>query len=80
MSKKIVVIGSGFSSLAAACYLAKAGNEVIVYEKNQTIGGRARQLKKEGFVFIPKTLAVHSSLTLPITELKVLASIIISNI
>lgn len=51
MSKKITIIGSGFSSLAAACYLAKAGNDVTIFEKNKTIGGRARQLKKEGFVF-----------------------------
>ena len=51
MSKKIAIIGSGFSSLAAACYLAKQGNDVTVYEKNNTIGGRARQLKKEGFTF-----------------------------
>ncbi len=51
MSKKIAIIGSGFSSLAAACYLAKAGNNVTIYEKNETIGGRARQLKKDGFVF-----------------------------
>jgi phytoene desaturase len=51
VQKKIAIIGSGFSSLAAACYLAKAGNEVVVYEKNETIGGRARQLKKEGFTF-----------------------------
>jgi phytoene desaturase len=39
VSKKIAIIGSGFSSLAAACYLAKQGNEVIVYEKNSTIVG-----------------------------------------
>ncbi|WP_295335280.1 NAD(P)/FAD-dependent oxidoreductase [Flavobacterium sp.] len=51
MRKKIKIIGSGFSSLAAACYLAQQGNEVVVYEKNSTIGGRARQLKKEGFTF-----------------------------
>jgi phytoene desaturase len=51
MKKKIKIIGSGFSSLAAACYLAKEGHNVTVYEKNQTIGGRARQLKKEGFTF-----------------------------
>ena len=50
-SKKIVVIGSGFSSLSAACYLAKQGYKVTVLEKNNTIGGRARQLKKEGFTF-----------------------------
>lgn len=51
MSKKIAIIGSGFSSLSAACYLAKEGNTVTVYEKNSTIGGRARQLKKQGFTF-----------------------------
>ncbi|MBL0014054.1 MAG: phytoene desaturase [Flavobacterium sp.] len=50
-SKDIKIIGSGFSALAAACYLAKAGHQVTVYEKNATIGGRARQLKKDGFTF-----------------------------
>ena len=50
-SKKIVVIGSGFSSLSAACYLSKMGHEVTVLEKNSTVGGRARQLKKDGFTF-----------------------------
>ena len=51
MGKDIKIIGSGFSSLAAACYLAKKGHEVTVFEKNGSIGGRARQLKKEGFTF-----------------------------
>ncbi len=51
MNKEITIIGSGFSSLSAACYLAKAGNKVNVYEKNETIGGRARQFKKDGFTF-----------------------------
>ncbi|MEW5675170.1 phytoene desaturase family protein [Flavobacterium enshiense] len=51
MKTSIQIIGSGFSSLAAACYLAKAGCTVTIYEKNSTIGGRARQLKKEGFTF-----------------------------
>ena len=49
--KKINIIGSGFSSLSASCYLAKAGFEVNVYEKNDQIGGRARLLKKDGFQF-----------------------------
>ncbi len=51
MSKKIAIIGSGFSSLSASCYLAQLGHEVHIYEKNSTVGGRARQLKKEGFTF-----------------------------
>lgn len=49
--KKIGIIGSGFSSLSAACFLAKAGNEVTLFEKNETIGGRARFFKAEGFTF-----------------------------
>ena len=51
MNKEITIIGSGFSSLSAACYLAKAGNKVTIYEKNETIGGRARQFKQDGFTF-----------------------------
>jgi phytoene desaturase len=51
MKKQITILGSGFSALAASCYLAQAGNKVTIFEKNETIGGRARQMKKEGFTF-----------------------------
>ncbi|GAA4270530.1 phytoene desaturase family protein [Hyunsoonleella aestuarii] len=51
MKNTVSIIGSGFSSLAASCYLAKAGYEVTIFEKNATIGGRARQLIKDGFTF-----------------------------
>ena len=51
MKLTVNIIGSGFSSLAAACYLAKAGYDVTIFEKNNTIGGRARQLLKNGFTF-----------------------------
>lgn len=49
--KRIVVIGAGFSGLAASCYLAKAGFEVTLVEKNETPGGRARVFMQDGFVF-----------------------------
>ncbi len=49
--KKVIVIGSGFSSLSAASYLAKEGLEVSIFEKNDTPGGRARQLKRDGYTF-----------------------------
>jgi phytoene desaturase len=51
MKKTISIIGSGFSALAASCYLAKQGHAVTVYEKNDSIGGRARQFKSNGFTF-----------------------------
>lgn len=51
MSKNVSIIGSGFASLAASCYLAQSGCKVTVYEKSDRVGGRARQLKKQGFTF-----------------------------
>ena len=52
MRKKIAIIGSGFSGLSAAAYLAQAGNEVHVFEKHGQAGGRARQFSTtEGYVF-----------------------------
>lgn len=49
--KKVVIIGSGFSSLASACYMAKAGYEVTVLEKNEQLGGRASMIEIDGFKF-----------------------------
>jgi len=48
---KAIVIGSGFAGLSAASHLAKRGFSVTLLEKNSTLGGRARQYKKDGFVF-----------------------------
>lgn len=51
MGKKVIVIGSGFAGLSAACHLAAGGFDVTVLEKNIVPGGRARQYSAEGFVF-----------------------------
>jgi len=49
---KIIVIGSGFSGLSAASYLAASGHEVHIYEKNDQEGGRARQfISDSGYTF-----------------------------
>lgn len=49
--KSIAVIGSGFAGLTAASVLAKEGCSVTLYEKNATLGGRARQFAADGFTF-----------------------------
>jgi phytoene desaturase len=49
--KNIVVIGCGFAGLSAASFMARAGYNVSVIEKNSMPGGRARQLKATGFTF-----------------------------
>ena len=49
--RRIVVIGSGFAGLAAACCLAHAGHSVTVLEKNADLGGRARVWETGGYRF-----------------------------
>ena len=51
MSRSVVIIGAGFAGLSAAAFMARAGWKVTVVEKNATAGGRACQLKAEGFTF-----------------------------
>ncbi|PSQ43048.1 hypothetical protein BRD14_03760, partial [Halobacteriales archaeon SW_5_68_122] len=43
-SESAVVVGSGFGGLSTACYLADAGLDVTVLEKNDQLGGRASVL------------------------------------
>ncbi|NHN58172.1 MULTISPECIES: NAD(P)/FAD-dependent oxidoreductase [Halorussus] len=49
--RSVVVVGSGFGGLATACYLADAGADVTVVEKNEQLGGRASVLERDGFRF-----------------------------
>ncbi|HEX4886609.1 MAG TPA: phytoene desaturase family protein [Luteibaculaceae bacterium] len=49
--KKAVVIGAGFSGLAAATELSAKGLHVTLVEKHDQTGGRARTFKTEGFTF-----------------------------
>ncbi|AYN02321.1 phytoene desaturase family protein [Chryseobacterium sp. 3008163] len=49
---KIAIIGSGFSGLSAAAYSAQKGHEVHVFEKNSSLGGRARKfVTDKGYTF-----------------------------
>ncbi len=45
------VIGGGLGGLAAACTLAARGHRVILWEKNDWLGGKAAVLEEEGFRF-----------------------------
>ncbi|HMG89633.1 MAG TPA: phytoene desaturase family protein [Chryseolinea sp.] len=48
---RVAIIGSGFSGLSAGCFLAAAGFDVTIIEKNETPGGRARSFAEDGFTF-----------------------------
>ncbi len=45
------VVGGGLGGLAAACTLAARGHKVILFEKNDWLGGKAAELEEGGFRF-----------------------------
>jgi len=51
MSKRIAVVGAGISGLVCAYELQKAGNEVHVFEKESSVGGRMATRMKDGLSF-----------------------------
>ena len=48
---KSIVIGSGFGGIASALRLKAKGHDVILIEKQNDLGGRARVFEKNGFKF-----------------------------
>jgi phytoene desaturase len=51
LSKKIIVIGSGFGGLGVAARLAAHGHDVQLFEKRDKLGGRAYTYEINGFKF-----------------------------
>ena len=47
----VAVVGGGMAGLIAACYLARAGLGVTVFERTPYLGGRAATLEADGFLF-----------------------------
>lgn len=48
---KIAVIGAGITGIAVAHFLKESNNDVVVYEKNNYLGGLASSYTKSGFTF-----------------------------
>ena len=49
--KRVGIIGGGLGGLAAACTLAARGHSVVLFERNDWLGGKAASLEQEGFRF-----------------------------
>ncbi len=58
------IIGGGLAGLASACTLAARGYKVILFEKNDWLGGKAAQFEQDGYRFDmgPTILTVPSVL------------------
>lgn len=48
---RVAVVGGGLGGLAAACTLAARGYKVSIFERNATVGGKAVQLRRDGYRF-----------------------------
>lgn len=49
--KEVIVVGGGIAGLTAAVYLARAGRNVLLLEKNDKCGGLVSSFTKDGFLF-----------------------------
>ena len=49
--KTAIIIGAGLGGISLAALLSKKGYAVSVYEKNSSVGGRARIFETQGFTF-----------------------------
>ena len=49
--KPIGIIGGGLGGLAAACVLGARGRKVVLFERNDWLGGKAAPLQENGFRF-----------------------------
>ena len=51
LNPTVAIVGGGVAGLTAACYLAKAGVDVTLFEKSSNLGGRASTQYFEGYSF-----------------------------
>src|SRR5262245_13240078 len=47
----VAVVGGGLAGLTAAALLGRAGKSVVVYERTESLGGRASTQNVDGFQF-----------------------------
>ncbi len=49
MRSDVIVIGAGLGGLSAAIRLAAAGRHVVIFERNQDVGGKLAEWSQDGF-------------------------------
>jgi phytoene dehydrogenase-like protein len=56
-----IVVGGGMAGLTATAYLARAGQKVLLLEKNKELGGLVNSFTKDGFLFDAGVRALESA-------------------
>ena len=49
MNKRVIIIGTGISGLAASLRMRRKGYEVIAFESNDYAGGKITDFQKNGY-------------------------------
>ncbi|MCB2220620.1 MAG: FAD-dependent oxidoreductase [Bacteroidetes bacterium] len=64
-----IIVGGGIAGLTSAVYLARAGQKILLIEKNKEFGGLVNTFKRDGFHFEAGVRALESAgIILPMLE------------
>lgn len=61
MTYDVVVVGGGAAGLTAAAYAARAGRSVVLFERQERLGGLVQSVERDGFVFDMGLRAVENA-------------------
>jgi phytoene dehydrogenase-like protein len=48
---KTIIVGGGIAGLTSAAYLSRAGQDIVLFEKNKKCGGLVNSFTQDGFLF-----------------------------
>ena len=70
---QVAVIGGGFGGIASALRLRAKGNNVILFERLNALGGRAQVFKKNNYIHDAGPTVITAPYLFSITSLYLLA-------
>ncbi len=56
-----IIVGGGIAGLTSAVYLARAGQKILLIEKNDEFGGLVSSFERDGFHFEAGVRALESA-------------------